>query len=116
VKFNLTGENIMSKNSYKKLSKKLRLLILQGKIADALSKQLGNRNHEERVLAELATRFESDPGLTPMYAWQILGIYRLSDVVYKLRSTGFEIVTDRINVNNRFGEECYVASYRLVQP
>jgi hypothetical protein len=51
--------------------------------------------------------------ITPMDAWNKLGIYRLSDTVFKLRKKGLKIETTLINVNNQFGEKCRVAQYRL---
>lgn len=52
-------------------------------------------------------------GLTPLDMWLKLGIYRSSDVIYKLRKKGHNINTERIKVKNQFGEECHVAYYTL---
>lgn len=64
-------------------------------------------NQELRLLAYL----KKHTVITPMKAWDELGIYRLAAVVHKLRSSGYDIETDRINVTNRFGEDCNVARY-----
>ena len=48
-----------------------------------------------------------------MYAWQKYGVYRLSDVILRLRRDGYEIATDTQEVVNQFGEKCKVAAYRL---
>lgn len=64
-------------------------------------------NQEARLLGYL----KQHTTITPMKAWQELGIYRLADTVYKLRNKGFVIETDRIDVFNRFGEPCRVARY-----
>lgn len=66
--------------------------------------------HEKRTLEYLQTHKR---GLTPLDFWQKLGIYRASDVVYKLRKDGYDIRTDRKKVKNHFGEECVVAYYTL---
>lgn len=64
-------------------------------------------NQELRLLAYL----KKHTCITPMSAWQELGIYRLAAVVHRLRGLGYDIETDRINVCNRFGEDCNVARY-----
>lgn len=51
--------------------------------------------------------------ITPMQAWDRLGIYRLGARVYDLRAEGHPISSDRTTVSNRFGEECRVAVYTL---
>ena len=52
-------------------------------------------------------------GLTPLDFWQKLGIYRASDVVYKLRKNGHIITTDYINVKNQYDETCRVSYYTM---
>lgn len=52
-------------------------------------------------------------GLTPFDFWKKLGIYRASDVVYKLRREGHQIKTELINVKNQYDENCRVAYYTL---
>lgn len=64
-------------------------------------------NQEIRLLAYLKQHMT----IQPMEAWAQLGIYRLAAVIHRLREAGFEIETDRINVTNRFGEDCNVARY-----
>jgi len=51
--------------------------------------------------------------IDPLRAWQLLGIYRLSAVIHRLRKVGYNIVTERMKVQNQFGESCSVANYRL---
>lgn len=46
-------------------------------------------------------------------AWRILGIYRLSDTVYKLRKDGWDVVTTDEIVTNHFGEKIRIGRYRL---
>lgn len=52
-------------------------------------------------------------GLTPLDMWTKLGIYRSSDVIYKLRKKGHKIKTDYVRVSNKFDEDCRVAYYTL---
>ena len=51
--------------------------------------------------------------ITPMEAWNELGIYRLASRVKDLRDKGHVISGSRVNVANRFGETCRVARYSL---
>lgn len=51
----------------------------------------------------------------PLHGWKRLGIYRLSDTAFRLRGMGWPIRTDRLDVENRFGEPCHVALYGLPQ-
>jgi hypothetical protein len=60
----------------------------------------------------LLSRLERGP-VHPMAAWDELGIYRLSARICDLRDAGHKIISESINVCNRFGEACRVASYRL---
>tara|TARA_R110002110_G_scaffold107824_1_gene269683 strand:+ start:185 stop:394 length:210 start_codon:yes stop_codon:yes gene_type:complete len=67
-------------------------------------------NQEKRLLDYLKTNNK----ISPMEAWTELGIYRLSDVVFKLRNKDFEIETERKSVMNRFDEPCNFAEYKLL--
>jgi|TARA_R110002124_G_scaffold177779_1_gene345780 hypothetical protein len=51
--------------------------------------------------------------INPLQSWQKLGIYRLSAVKYDLVKAGYNIETNRKSVNNRFGEKCSFAEYKL---
>lgn len=51
--------------------------------------------------------------ITPIEAWQELGIYRLSDTILKLRKEGFEIETKMTNSLNKFQEKVNFATYIL---
>ena len=55
-------------------------------------------NQESRLLEALKQR-----PLTSLEIWGVCGIYRASDAIFKLRKN-HDIVTERISVNNRFGE------------
>ena len=67
-------------------------------------------NQETRLLHYL----ESNKKISPMEAWTELGIYRLSDVVFKLRNKNYEIETERKSVLNRFDEPCSFAEFKLL--
>lgn len=51
--------------------------------------------------------------INPLLAWQDFGIYRVSDVVFRLRKLGWPVNTDDLTVQNRFNEGCIVALYSL---
>lgn len=63
----------------------------------------------DRLMAYL----DKNKTITPMQGWNDLGIYRLSDTVYKLRKSGVAISTKVATVKNRFNESCRVAKYVL---
>lgn len=67
------------------------------------------KTQNDRLLEYLKKRKKIDP----LTAWQILGIYRLGARIYDLRAKGKKIIMEMVTVNNRFGEPCRVASYRL---
>ena len=67
-------------------------------------------NQEARLLDYL----KLNKKISPMEAWTELGIYRLSDVVFKLRNKNYEIETERKSVVNRFNEVCSFAEYTLL--
>jgi len=68
-----------------------------------------SETQDERLLKHLQMYNTIDP----LRAWQLLGIYRLSAVIHRLRKVGYNIVTERMKVQNQFGESCIVANYRL---
>jgi hypothetical protein len=53
--------------------------------------------------------------VTPLTAWSMLGIYRLSARIFDLRDQGFDVKTDRIEVENGHGEKFNVAEYSINQ-
>lgn len=64
---------------------------------------------DQRLLDYLKLNKEIDP----LQAWQELGIYRLAACIFNLRKQGHNIISNRKKVQNRFGENCNVARYRL---
>lgn len=69
----------------------------------------GINTQPARLLAALLTGRR----IHPLDGWRSLGIYRLSDTVLQLRKLGWPVVTDRLDVTNRFHEACHVALYYL---
>lgn len=63
----------------------------------------------------LAAYLKEHKSINPLDAWKHLGIYRLSATVFELRRKGMNIVTNRVNVKNKFGEKCNVANYTLTR-
>lgn len=49
--------------------------------------------------------------INPLEAWTRLGIYRLSDTVYKLRNLGYDIETQQQATINKFRESVKFAKY-----
>ena len=52
-------------------------------------------------------------GITPQKAFEKYGILRLSGRIYDLKEAGYDIVTNIVEVKNRYGDKCRVAEYRL---
>ena len=63
---------------------------------------------QEKRLEDYLHKYGS---INPLEAWQDLGIYRLSAVILLLRRRGIKIVTETMDVFNKFGEKCHVAKY-----
>ena len=58
---------------------------------------------------------EAGHKVTPLDSWELLGIYRLSDVVFKLRRHyRYSIITNDVEVSNKYGETITVGEYELV--
>jgi hypothetical protein len=72
-----------------------------------LQTDYSSMNQKQRLLCYLK-QFNS---ITPLTAWLELGIYRLSDCIFKLRNDGHNIETRNIEVSNKFHEKCTVAEY-----
>ena len=65
--------------------------------------------------ARLLAVLKSGRSIDPLAAWSELGIYRVADTVHRLRAKGWRIGTGTKHVRNRYGEQCEVANYRLVE-
>jgi len=66
-------------------------------------------NQEKRLLDYLQKYLK----INPIEALTDLGIYRLSDVVFRLRNKGYDINTKRVTRLNRYDEPCSFAEYEL---
>lgn len=66
----------------------------------------------EMILKYLQTH---KTGITPLQALDKFGCQRLSGRIYDLRDEGHNILTNMIEVKDRFGEVKRVAQYRLVE-
>jgi hypothetical protein len=67
------------------------------------------KTQKDRLIKYLA----ENESINPLTAWIDLGIYRLSDTIFRLRNEVFNIVTEKLTVKNKFGEDCIVANYKL---
>jgi|TARA_R110000787_G_scaffold240026_1_gene346242 hypothetical protein len=74
-----------------------------------ISKEERLGKQELRLLEYL----ENNRSINPIMSWQALGIYRLSDVVFKLRNRGYDIETKRKTVMNKWQEKTSFAEYKL---
>lgn len=54
-------------------------------------------------------------GITPLKAMERFGIMRLSGRIHDLREMGYPIMTNIIEVPNRYGDVSRVAEYRLIE-
>lgn len=52
--------------------------------------------------------------ISALECWQRLGIARLAARIYDLKQLGYNIKTKRVQVLNRYQEECTIAEYRMV--
>lgn len=66
--------------------------------------------------ARLEAYMNQRGSVTPIEAWRLLGIYRLSARINDLRKRGVLITTEPTEVENQFGEKCTVARYRMESP
>jgi hypothetical protein len=70
------------------------------------------KTQNERVLKYLQTHKR---GITQLQALDKLGVLRLSGRIHDLREMGYPIMTNIIEVPNRYGEISKVAEYRLME-
>lgn len=66
-------------------------------------------NQNERII-DYMNRFGS---ITQMEALQDLGVARLASRISDLKSLGVPIVSEMIEVKNRFGEKSHIKRYRI---
>lgn len=65
---------------------------------------------EQRVIKWLETH---KTGLTQLQAYEYLGIMRLAARVCEIRQKGYDIVSEMVEVTDRWGEKTRVAKYYL---
>ncbi len=63
----------------------------------------------------LLSHLQKGNNVTPLTAWLMLGIYRLSARVFDLRDQGHDIKMNRVEVENGHGEKFNVAEYSINQ-
>ena len=69
------------------------------------------KSQNDKVLEYL----QEHDGMTTLDAFQKLGISRLSARIKDLRTAGHVIFSESVEVENRFGDMCHVAQYRLIK-
>lgn len=69
--------------------------------------------HHGTQAGRLLSGLLSGQRINPLAGWRQLGIYRLADTAFQLRGLGWPVVTGKLEVQNRFGEQCRVAEYFL---
>lgn len=52
-------------------------------------------------------------GLTSVQAFNLFGVTRLSDIIFKLRKAGYDIVTEQITKKNQYGNTVTFACYKM---
>lgn len=52
-------------------------------------------------------------GITSIQAVELFGATRLSDIIFRLRKEGYDIVTEAITTKNRYGHTTTYAKYYL---
>ena len=70
------------------------------------------KSQNERILKYLQTHKR---GITQLQAFEKFGVLRLSGRIHNLREQGYPIMTNIIEVPNRYGEISRVAEYRLME-
>lgn len=66
-------------------------------------------NQNERILNYM----REFGGITQLEALRDLGVLRLASRISDLRRKGFDIVDERVTVNNRWEEKCNIKRYSL---
>jgi len=66
-------------------------------------------SQKERLLEHLQT----GNTITSLGAYDQLGITQLATRIFELKQQGYPVHSKRIDVKNRFGEECGVCEYYL---
>lgn len=59
------------------------------------------------------THLKENKTINPLQSLDMFGCFRLAAVIFELKQDGYTILTDMIEVENRWGELCRVAQYRM---
>ena len=65
---------------------------------------------QNQRIIDYITEFGS---ITQLEALRDLGCMRLASRVSDLRRQGYDIISERVAVKNRYGENCYIKRYSL---
>ena len=71
----------------------------------------GGNTQCDRILKHMKTH----RGITQLTALEKYGVMRLASRIADLRREGHPIITEMVEVTNRYGEKNHVAEYRLVK-
>ena len=69
---------------------------------------------EKTQMTEVLKYMQTHKGITSIQAIEKFGATRLSDIIFRLRTEGYEIETDSITKKNRYGHTTTFARYTLV--
>lgn len=69
-----------------------------------------NKTQTSDILKYLQTHKR---GITSLEAINRFGATRLSDIIFRLRKKGYNIVTENNLVKNRYGRQVLVSTYKL---
>lgn len=69
-----------------------------------------NKTQTSDILKYLQTHKR---GITSLEAIEKFGATRLSDIIFRLRKKGYNIVTENNLVKNRYGRQVLVSTYKL---
>lgn len=66
-------------------------------------------------MSEILAYMQAGHRITSMQAIDMFGATRLSDIIFKLRGRGYEIITHNRVGKNRYGGTCNYAEYELIK-
>ena len=69
------------------------------------------RTQKSEILRYLMTHKR---GITSIQAIELFGATRLSDIIFRLRKEGYDIINEPITKKNRYGHVVTFACYKLV--
>lgn len=63
--------------------------------------------------AAVLKHLKDGKGITSMQAFEMFGATRLSDIIFRLRKRGYDIVNVDRDCVDRYGNDCRFVEYRL---